>query len=186
MQSLKNLLIEFMSSDVICEENIYNEFSLQHELGVFLRETLQDEGYKVKFEKSAGEGLVKKEMDLSIVDGSGKYKFAIELKFPINGAFPEQMRHFVEDIKFMEQVKPLLGCTKTYCLCLVNDGRMGEGFHVPKRKNDGIYQYFRGDNLKHIHGSIPDAYGSFVIKGEYQVKWTQVCDTKFWYYLLEL
>lgn len=36
------------------EDEVYNEFSLQHELGIYLRENLQKHGnFKVQFEKNS-------------------------------------------------------------------------------------------------------------------------------------
>jgi hypothetical protein len=48
---------------------IYNEFSLQHELGIFLREKLPD--YRIQFERNVSYFLInsktiKKEIDISI------------------------------------------------------------------------------------------------------------------------
>ena len=54
---------------------VYNEFSLQHELGFFLRRRLKGEGYKVEFERNVsffgiingnGNKLTKHEIDISI------------------------------------------------------------------------------------------------------------------------
>ena len=55
-------------------ENIYNEFSLQHELGIFLRKRLSNL-YKVEFERNASfflgkensKKLIKKEENLSLL-----------------------------------------------------------------------------------------------------------------------
>lgn len=78
---------------------IYNEFSLQHELGMFLRKKL-DSKYKVQFErnisyffddtqsdlnyKTKNQEFIKKEIDICIFDSSKNEKYAIELKFPNN------------------------------------------------------------------------------------------------------
>lgn len=40
--------------------------------------------------------------------------YAIELKYPLNGQYPEQMFSFVKDIKFMEEMKEL-GFNEAYC-----------------------------------------------------------------------
>ncbi len=52
---IKQLIEEFMNSslfkkkiDKIDDGNVYNEFSLQHELGIFLRKNLEKEGTKSK------------------------------------------------------------------------------------------------------------------------------------------
>ena len=41
-------------------------------------------------------------MDLFITDTEKKNRYAIELKFPRNGQYPETMFSFVKDIKFLE------------------------------------------------------------------------------------
>lgn len=98
---------------------IYNEFSLQHELGIFLRSKIT-KPYKVEFERNIsffvqGAKCVKSEMDIVIYHPDRNDKYAIELKFPKNGQYPESMFSFIKDIKFMEQAKQL-GFTNTYAV----------------------------------------------------------------------
>ncbi len=96
----------------IQEDNIeiYNEFSLQHELGIFLRNTLNDD-LKIQFERNvefffkSKNGFTKKEIDISIYNKDFLNKFSIELKFPRNGQYPEQMFNICKDIKFLEELK---------------------------------------------------------------------------------
>ena len=92
--NLVTLMNSFMK--LILEEKIevYNEFSLQHELGIFLRNELRN----TKFFNITK--TIKHEMDIVIYNESEKY--AIELKYPQNGQYPEQMFSCVKDIKFME------------------------------------------------------------------------------------
>lgn len=86
--------------EYIIDQNIevYNEFSLQHELGVFLRSTFPLD--KVQFERNVSyfgiSNTVKKEIDISIV--CGKDRYAVELKYPTNGQYPEQLYSFLKDI----------------------------------------------------------------------------------------
>jgi hypothetical protein len=129
------------------EIEIYNEFSVQHELGIFLRERL-GEKYKIQFERNVkdlfGEEkkgkFIKKEIDITIFDkSSGKPNYAIELKFPRNRQYPEQMYSFYKDIKFTEQLKAE-GISETFVLIIVDD----PGFYDTGSK-EGIYQYFRGN-----------------------------------------
>lgn len=94
------------------EIEIYNEFSLQHEMGIFLRSTFPD--YKVQFERnvsfyfSTGE-FIKREIDIAIYSPNKQEPptphYAIELKFPRNGQYPEQMFSCCKDILFAEQLK---------------------------------------------------------------------------------
>ena len=121
---------------------IYNEFSLQHELGIHLRDRLRADGTKVRFERpvsffSLPGKFEKKEIDLSLTDASGGCSVAIELKFPRAGQYPEQMFKACQDILFLEQ--------------LVSAGFAG-GFFIMAaehplfyRREDatGIYRFFR-------------------------------------------
>lgn len=213
---IKQLIDEFMNSslfkkkiDKIDDGDIYNEFSLQHELGIFLRKKLEKEGFKIQFEKNieyfGGSGFVKSEMDIVVFNGLDKksQKYAIELKFPTNGAVPKRMYQFVEDIKFMEEVKFRTKFNRTFCLTLVSDLAKGEGkakgdgFWKEKAKNDGIYQYFRGEAPTPIQGKIENPIKTkegtkskippyFEITKKRQVKWNQIKDTSYHYYLLEI
>ena len=96
---LEKLIINFLNMQKnIMFENIYNEFSLQHELGIFLREKLSNI-YKVEFERNVNfflgkensKKLIKKEIDIVVYDKERDEKIAIELKYPLNGQYPEQM-----------------------------------------------------------------------------------------------
>ena len=93
------------------EIEIYNEYSLQHELGIFFRKSLPQ--YKVQFERNVDfffpctkASFIKKEIDISIyLPEQNLLERAIELKFPRNGQYPEQMYSFCKDIVFAEQLK---------------------------------------------------------------------------------
>lgn len=66
---------------------IYNEFSLQHELGIFLR--AKQQGYRIQFERNVSyftkdSKTIKKEIDIVIFNGDKSEKYAIELKHPLN------------------------------------------------------------------------------------------------------
>ena len=66
---------------------IYNEFSLQFELGMFLRSYL-DKNYVVEFERNVKcfkidkSKTIKKELDIVVFNKGLTEKYAIELKFP--------------------------------------------------------------------------------------------------------
>ncbi len=163
---------------------LYNEFSLQHELGIFLRSKLPE--YKVQFERNVSyfgiySGTIKKEIDIVIFSPDRKEKYAIELKYPRNGQYPEQMYAFTKDILFIEELKAL-GFDATAAVTLVDDKPFYAGDN-----NSGIYQYFRGG--KPIHGTIYRPTGStkgkehIDIKGEYTIKWKPI--EKSMYYIVE-
>lgn len=72
---------------------VYNEFSLQHELGIFLRKKLPE--YIVQFERNVEkffriEDTIKHEIDIVIYNESKTEKYAIELKFPLMVSIPNR------------------------------------------------------------------------------------------------
>jgi hypothetical protein len=173
---LDELLKKFMGKIANGEVEVYNEFSLQHELGIFLRENLP--GYKIQFERNATffdiEDTIKHEMDIVIYKDTKKDtdKYAIELKYPLNGQYPEQMFSFIKDIKFMEEIMKegaKVGFKTTYCLTLVEDKNFYSG------KNDKIYAYFRGENPIPVQGKIQKPTGNneeqITITGTYAIHW---------------
>ena len=108
MLDLKNLIDKFFQYFYEKNIEIYNEFSFQHELGIFLRRELPD--YKVQFERNISyfrikTKTIKKEIDISIFNIYKTEIYAIELKFPNNGQYPEAMYSIVKDIKFIEELK---------------------------------------------------------------------------------
>ena len=176
---------------------VYNEFSLQHELGFFLRSRLKGEGYKVEFERNVSffgidERLTKHEIDISIYkkDASGNFteKYAIELKYPRNGQYPESMYSCVKDIKFMEELRKN-GFNGTAVLTFVDGKKFYSGGH-PK----DIYRYFRdttpenGSIKKPINGSIKKPTGCrkeyCYISGSYNVNWKEI-NADLRYYIID-
>lgn len=166
---------------------IYNEFSFQHELGIYLRSKLYDD-YKVEFERNIKffrdeecfqgsfkefpelNEFEKREIDIVAYDLDKKIFHAIELKYPRNGQYPESMYSFIKDIRFMEQLKDL-GFDSTYCITIVD--KESKPFYEECRKNDGIYAYFRKGET--ISGKIPKPTGkkntSVTIDGNYGIEW---------------
>ena len=178
---VKKLLYEFIHLLENGSINIYNEFSLQHELGIFLRNKLSD--YKIEFERNTKyfniTQTIKHEIDIVIYND--KEKYAIELKFPLNGQYPEQMFAFIKDISFMEQLKSN-GFTATYCLTITNDKNFYSG-----KKNDGIYSFFRSDKL--LYGKIKKPTGtkneSIELKRTHSINWEGE-NTFLKYYIIEI
>lgn len=156
------------------ELEIYNEFSLQHELGIVLKNALPQK--LVQFERNISffgfgkSGFVKKEIDIVIYDKDSRtVDAAIELKFPRNGQYPEQMYSFCKDVVFAEQLKKS-GFNRTYVVIFAEDRLFYEG------NTDGIYGFFRGG--KKLSGNIPKPTGkgddSLKIEGSYGVSWRDV------------
>ena len=200
MKPLKEIIEDFWS--YLKENNleIYNEFSLQFELGIFLREELSKEGYKVQFERNVTffdiqkSETTKHEIDIVIFNGDSPKncteKYAIELKYPRNGQYPEQMYKFVEDIVFMEELKAR--GFKTYVMTVVDDSKFYDGNF---ENNNAIYKFFRCSQNNEISGEIKKPTGKGKDKvflktnSKYNIEWKDVNSdggTPLKYYLLEI
>lgn len=188
MTMINKLIQEFINTLDLLEDDIYNEFSLQHELGIFLRENLKE--YKIQFERNVSffegyekKSFIKKEIDIVIYKPDFSEKYAIELKYPKNGQYPETMFSFIKDISFMEQVKKNLHFTNTYVLTLVTDKNFYEG-SIPSI----IYEYFRRGKLIQ-KGTIQKPTGKkdeyLTLEGTYKINWKKT-NTHFVYYSLEI
>ncbi len=177
---IKKLLQDFTNLLRSEEIEVYNEFSLQHELGIFLRNALPD--HKVQFERNTNffniHDTIKREIDIVVYNH--KEKFAIELKFPRNGQHPEQMYSFIKDIRFMEELKEN-GFDNTYCLTLVDDKNFYSG-----KKTDGIYAFFRANKpiCKTISKPTGKEVHSITLSNEYQILWESCNNMR--YYILEI
>ncbi|MFA5527575.1 MAG: hypothetical protein WC996_03090, partial [Peptostreptococcales bacterium] len=83
----------------------------------------------------------KKEIDLVIFTedkGLFKNKLAIELKYPINGQYPEQMFSFAKDLKFLEQLTKE-GYKENLFIVFADD----PNFWGSEGKKGSIYYWFR-------------------------------------------
>ncbi|TXI19898.1 MAG: hypothetical protein E6Q62_02860 [Nitrosomonas sp.] len=159
------------------EIEIYNEFSLQHELGIFLRNLMPN--HKVQFERNVSffeyqkSNLYKKEIDITISGReNGRPMCALELKYPRNGQVPESMYSFCKDIAFLEQLVNI-GFEVAYFIAVADDKLFYSG------SSSGIYAMFRGDQS--ISGVINKPTGtkdtSVNIHGSYQASWVPVAGT---------
>lgn len=186
MLDIKLLIKEFFESVASYQIEIYNEFSLQHELGIFLRERLSN--YSVQFERNVsfflnGESLVKKEIDIVVFNRDKTEKYAIELKCPRNGQYPEQLYSFVKDIKFMEQLVEH-GFIKTYSVAFVS----ARPYYFGKT-NTGIYRYFRNENV--VYGTISKPTGfnkgleTITLSGRHDILW-QTLDAQRKFFIVEI
>lgn len=167
-------IVEKFVDSVRCgRTEIYNEFSLQHEMGILLRSQFPNQ--KVQFERNVsfffrtGE-FIKKEIDLAIFSpDKSTLRYAIELKFPRNGQYPEQMFSFCKDILFAEQLKKS-GFEQAFLIVFADDPLFYSG------NGDGIYGYFR--QKKKLGGSIQKPTGrkdeTIELSGCYEVHWITV------------
>lgn len=178
---IEMLIRQFFAYMQASHLDIYNEFSLQHELGIFLRQELSE--YKVQFERNVSffyqrADTIKQEIDIVIYNDRLRERYAIELKHPLNGQYPEQMYAFVKDIRFMEQLREL-GFTQTFAVTLVNHRAFYTGAN-----NTGIYRYFRKDYR--VGGTVrkPTGYSegndAITLSGEYPIRWINAGNRKYY------
>ena len=171
---------DFMSLVATGKVEIYNEFSLQHELGIFLRDKLPT--FKVEFERNVGHfnlqkgRFVKKEIDISVVNrNTGERSGVIELKYPRNGQVPEQMFSFCKDIMFIEQLVEA-GFKSGAFVAVADDPLFYSG------KAEGIYSMFRAGAA--IHGEITKPTGAkdskVYVRGRYQASWQEIQENTRW------
>jgi hypothetical protein len=157
---------------------IYNEFSLQHELGIYLRKEMVPP-YKVQFERPVDffglrrGDLLKTEIDISLFASDQAERAAIETKFPRNGRYPETMFDFCKDVAFLEEL--VRSGFHTGLLVVAADDAL---FWAGGRQ-DGIYAPFRARGT--LHGRIDKPTGgkgeSVAISGSYNVRWLTAGDS---------
>lgn len=186
MLELKVIVHDFFQNVKVNGVEIYNEFSFQHELGIYLRSRFPN--YKIQFERNISfftndTRTVKKEIDIVIYNADQSEKYAIELKHPLNGQYPEQMYSFAKDIKFMEELKDR-DFNKTACVVLVSDRPFYEG-----KVNNGIYKYFREEFA--VYGDVYKPTGTrkgidFIsLSRRHTVKWIRLDDIRR-YFCIEI
>ena len=161
------------------EIEIYNEFSLQHELGIYLRSKFPK--LKIQFERNVAffnldkEKYYKKEIDLVMFQDEYR-SYVMELKFPRNGQVPESMFGFCKDIAFLEQlVNSENGFKVAYFIAVVDH----HTFYSEELINTNpIYGLFR--NGHEITGEIQKPTGkkdsTVKIRGSYIAEWQHIFD----------
>ena len=135
-------VIKSVQEKDVNRKNIYNEISLQHELGIALREELKDLGYLVQFERNITcfdewsdlskqykkdeikDILKKSEIDIVIVNmNNSKEKYAIELKYhkEDDGRIPNTMYDCVKDMYFTNAFVNELDFCYSVCITISED-----------------------------------------------------------------
>jgi hypothetical protein len=174
MPTLSDLVTPFVSKVAGGKVDVYNEFSLQHELGIFIRSAIPE--LKVQFERNVSHffpdktKFTKREIDISAFSPvDNRLAFAIELKYPRNGQHPEQTFSFCKDIAFAEDLVAA-GFPQSAFIAFADDSLFYRG------PAEGIYGYFRGG--KPIHGRIQKPTGTkddeVSIQGTYTVEWKPI------------
>ncbi len=167
---MEELIHQFFDKVRTQEVDLYNEFSFQHELGIFFRQNISD--YKIQFERNIShfgfpkDNFQKKEIDISIFNNQEK-TCVLELKYPRNGQVPEQMYSFCKDISFLEQLSRS-GFKSAFFIAIADDPLFYSG-----KKTSGIYGLFREQQV--INGIISKPTGkkntSVNIQGTYTAIW---------------
>lgn len=180
-------IYEFMNLIKSNQIEVYNEISFQHEVGIYLRKVL-DKKYKIQFERNVTyfnlqkETMLKKEMDIVIFNKDKSEKYCIELKYPTNGQYPEQMFSICKDIRFLEQLIDA-GFSRCYSVNFVTD----KVFYNEYKNEAGIYEIFRKN--KRIEGVIAKPTGNkdikYEFKGSYDIKWNEI-DTVKKFFIVEV
>ena len=174
METLAGVVAPFVAAVASERTEVYNEFSLQHELGVSLRERLPDR--KVQFERNVSfffpskAPFTKREIDISVFSPDRKkLAYAIELKYPRNGQYPEQMFGFCKDVAFAEELSAA-GFKIAGVVIFADDPLFYSGPAL------GIYGFFRGG--RPLHGGIQKPTGrkdtKTLVRGSYAVRWNPV------------
>lgn len=170
---METIIASFVTEIANGQIEIYNEFSLQHEFGIYLRNAYPNK--KTQFERNVSyfgldkRDFVKKEIDISIFKDKYCPLTAIELKYPRNGQHPEQMYKFCQDVLFAEQLIKS-GFRNAHAIIFAEDHLFYEG------ECEGIYGVFRGGS--DITGRIKKPTGrkdtEVNIGGCYAVDWKTV------------
>ncbi|OLN23953.1 hypothetical protein BTO30_00550 [Domibacillus antri] len=170
---------EFMDQVSSGNIEIYNEYSIQFELAIFLRANLPIE-YKIQLERNISyfgldkENFLKKEMDIVVFNPDKKERHCIEIKNPTNGQFPEQMFSICKDIKFLEELVDA-GFSDSYCLVVANNP-----LFYNNNGDEGIYRLFRKEKL--LKGTIQKPTGkkdiTYQLNNKYKIEWKDLSGTE--------
>lgn len=179
---VKGIIFNFINNINNPNDFLYNEFALQFEIGYELRK----HGFKVYFEKNVTAysncSTLKKEIDILVEKDD--VRFAIEVKNPKNGQYPMQMKSFIKDIAFIEELVKYKIVDFGFTLTVVDDslfysnkGTKGQNFKLTQP-----YNYFRGS------APIDNSNSYFPINGQYQVNWIPMMSlNNLWrYYFIEI
>ncbi|WP_439293872.1 hypothetical protein [Lonepinella sp. BR2882] len=177
-------------------DDIYNEFSLQHELGIFLRNDLNPKEYKVQFERNIKDDILKLSFDKEekkiidengkviakkeqLIDKSGKSIVKKEIDLVILGKNGENGEKYAVELKF-----PRNGQHPEQMYQFIKDIAFMEqlkqaGFtrtycvclvddkNFYSGRRQGIYAYFRSPQIP-IHGNIEKPTGKEKFEEEYK------------------
>ncbi len=158
------------------EIEIYNEFSLQHEFGLFLRTRMEDGKIKIQFERPTSffgisGRLTKKEIDLACFRSPNEPLAAVEFKFPRAGQVPIQMFKFCQDVAFLEEL--VLKEQRFGCGVAVMTANNRDFYQGDRHQPGTIYSIFRDGAA--MRGTIEKPTGTeeppVTLLSEYNINW---------------
>lgn len=172
---MKRAIDQLRDLTASCEIEIYNEASVKYELAYLLRKIL-GKSWKIYLERNVEDfglrkkNFLKKEMDISLVEGKDGSHHCIELKYPRSGQYPEQMFKVCEDIRFLEQLREA-GFGRCYFLMFCDDSN----FFRPVGGSQ-IYDLFR--RKRKLYGRVlkPTGRKNRVVDldGTYIIDWKEL------------
>jgi len=191
---VKELIDQFFENHNSNGFEIYNEAGLQHELAIYLRNSLPDCIVRLEYPITRIyrplRPFRKKEMDIYIIDHTGN-KYLIELKVPReNCGAPKEMFHAIEDVKFAEELRSN-GFSNCYCVLITERS----SFWMAPQADSGIYFRFNGEevSISSIENTdLPDFLlkkGSILLSQTYNSPWKIFYDAHnlpWKYYIIEI
>ncbi|GMO39806.1 MAG: hypothetical protein Pg6C_00460 [Treponemataceae bacterium] len=175
-------LLKSIKFDDFCIEATF-QFKLLMQLAKVFDECSVFPEKNIEYYRLNVRNFSKKEVDI-IIEQSNDSNIAIELKMPMNGQVPEKMYKFIEDIKFLEELKATGIFGKCYLIVVTNDAKFWQG-----NKKEGIYSFFR--NRQILRGKILKPTGNrkkenyHQISNEYQINWNSM-NNNFRYFVVNV
>ena len=156
---------------------IDKEASVQCGLATFLRERLPD--YRIRREYNISHFVPdksrfeKRMVDIVLFNASETERFAVEIKFPTNGAYPMYMFQCFQDVRFLEQLRGA-GFTGCFFLLIASDSN----FWRNRGKSGTIYEKFR--RRRKMYGEAKNVGNNpekVCLEGEYRLGWMTIKDS---------
>jgi len=111
-------------------------------------------------------------MDIVVYTTDQIEKHCIELKYPTNGQYPEQMFSSCKDVRFLEQLVDS-GYNTCYFMMFADDP-----LFYKTKGDSGIYRMFRKDKM--IRNTVRKPTGNknqvFTFYGSYKIDWNDIKD----------
>lgn len=167
---------------------LYNEASVQFELGWYLREKFPDS--KIQLERNVNYifndyvGLVKREIDILISKLPNSNHIVIEIKASIGQGHvrPVTVFEWIKDIRFLEQLskKGIPGFS-----IFITDNF---GFQEAKRETKDLLKNFRSKNIEGSyikHERTANKNESITLEGKYLIEWEKL-NNDLYYFIVEI